>query len=174
MSKKRVCNLYDEILARVAEVEGEPDSRFRHWVKRVDSVDQNKTSGYAFAGEFINEGTVEVEIKPSVYLVKTVRGSRKYQTATYNVVVMDQDGNLTLTDIRTTDTERGWALRIRDKVAEMVNQQANAPQTVTVELTGPALEFLTTLRARIGGNISDAEIIGAALSLYEMHTSDRA
>lgn len=117
---KQVRDLYDEILEVVAQAEGEPDSRFRHWVKQVESVDTEVASGYAFEGKFINEGTIEIAVEPTVFLVKTVRGSRKYQTATYNVVIMDENGNLSLTDIRTTDARPGWALRIRDKVAELV------------------------------------------------------
>ena len=118
--RKQIRDLYDEILEVIAQAEGEPDSRFRHWVKQVENVDTEVANGYAFEGKFINEGTIEIAVEPAVFLVKTVRGSRKYQTATYNVVIMDGDGKLSLADIRTTDAKPGWALRIRDKVAELV------------------------------------------------------
>jgi len=170
--EKRIGNLYSEIMYVVADAEGKPDSRFQHWVKRVDAVDQNKTNGYAFDGGFVNDGTVEIEVKPTVYLTKTVRGSRKYQSATYNVIVMDAAGELSVTDIRTTG-ERGWALRIRDAVAELVAQMSNiAPEPeVTVTLAASAAEILARLRER-DAVLTDAEIITAALNVYEMHIEE--
>lgn len=109
-------NLYSELLELVPY-----DRRFKSWVKRVEAVDRSGTNGGAFEGEFLPEGTVEVE-GPAVFLVHTKTGSRKYQTGHYHVILLDREGNLRPTGIQTTDTERGWALRIRDAVADLVDR----------------------------------------------------
>ena len=106
-----------------------PDHRFRHWAKRVTKVDTHLSNGYAFEGDFIPDGTVEVPVEPAVYLVATVAGSRQYHTTTYHVLTMDAEGVLRATQIMTTDAKPGWALRIRDQVAallaEVSGQQAD-------------------------------------------------
>jgi len=120
---KQIRNLQDEIMAIVEEQEGQADSRFRNWAKMVTGIDTKQSNGYCFEGDFVKDGTVEVEIKPAVFLTKTSRGSRRYPTATYNVLTMNAEGDLALTDIRTTDKTRGWALRIREQVADLVAEQ---------------------------------------------------
>lgn len=160
--------LYAELLALVAEEEGKEDRRFKHWAKRVTGVDASQSTGYAFEGDFINEGTVECE-GPGVYLVCTRRGSRNYQTATYNVVLMNVQGELALTDIQTTDKTRGWALRIRDEIAGLVTQLVDGQpvEPVTVILTDQAQIDLTAVRERL--SLSDEEIVATALAKYRIH-----
>ena len=180
--------LFDETMAVVQAEEGKRDTRFRNWVKKVTKVDSSKTNGYAFEGKWINEGTVDVT-GPIVLLVKTTRGSRKYQTATYNVIVMNAAGELRLTDIRTTDKKRGWALRIRDAVAALLTEIHQQPKPepppktraplilpsdsakpkVTVILSAAGVADLEKLRLRLPA-LTDAEIVAASLTLNEMHT----
>jgi len=96
--------LFDLVMIVVENEEGKRDTRHRNWVKHITKVDVTKANGYAFEVKWINEGTVDVE-GPMVLLVKTTRGSRKYQASTYNVVTMSPGGDLSLTDIRTTDKD---------------------------------------------------------------------
>jgi hypothetical protein len=163
----QIRELNKELLKAAGE---EHDTRFRSWAKEIISVDASKSNGYAFEGDFINEGTVEVEIKPRLYLVMTTAGSRKYQTRTYTVVAMDADGNLAATDIQTTDKTRGWALRIRDQVAALLAEmEANESEsvTITVTLTGTELEIWRALCKR-HPLLSEHELIIGSLNLFEM------
>jgi len=43
--------------------------------------------------------------------------------------------------------------------------------TVLIELTGPAIDMLEDLQDRL--RVPKAEIIAAALNVYEMHTAER-
>lgn len=80
------------------------DSRFKTWAKWVNSVDPSKNNGFAFVGDFIKDGTIEVAVEQSrVILCAAVSGSRRYQTTTYGVCVLHPDGTLEATDIQTTD-----------------------------------------------------------------------
>lgn len=160
---KQVRKLHSELMKIVADAEGPKDTRFQSWAKVVESVDQNKTNGYAFRGEFINEGDVEIEIKPTVFLTMTTRGSRKYQTRTYNVIVMNADGTLELvTDIQTTDEERGWALRLRDPIASLLElQEGKSQTTLTITVDGEAAELWRAAKALRGE--SDYNLLKAAL-----------
>lgn len=113
-------DLYAEVMALVTGHEGSPhDGRFKSWVKQVTSIDELATGGYAFVGPFLATGTVDVST-PMVLVTATTRGSQKYHTTTYNVLLLNQEGDLAITDIATTDKERGWALRIRAQVADLV------------------------------------------------------
>lgn len=114
---KQVRNLLDEL---VQATECHQDHRFRPWAKKIQAVDITKIDGYAFMGAFVKEGTVEVEIGPKVYIVMTSEGSRARQTKTYTAILMDAEGKLIKAGIQTTGKEPGWALRLRDPVAELI------------------------------------------------------
>lgn len=124
-------NLYEEII----EVAGdEQDRRFANanWVKVIDSVDPRGSDGYAFTGDFVRKGTVEVEVKPTLFLVASTSGSMKHHYTTYRVVTMDGDGALHRREITTDNSTSGWALRIRDQVKSLL-AEINAPAVVTQE-----------------------------------------
>jgi len=115
-------NLYTEALALIAEAEGSKhDTRFKAWIKKVTAVSPKGVGGYAFVGDFVRTGTIDIE-GPIVLLAATVRGSMKYHTTTYNILILDSLNHLSITDIRTNDKEQGWALRIRDQVAALLTQ----------------------------------------------------
>jgi hypothetical protein len=122
MSKQIRENFLKEILTTSGL---EVDRRWRKWARWIDQIDQSKSDGYAFVGDFISEGTVEVEVgQPRLILAMAEIGSARYHTACYRVVRLDLDGSLEATDIKTDAGNRGWALRIRDQVAEMLNELA--------------------------------------------------
>ena len=159
---KQVRNLKDELVKVAASAAGhKQDHRFNPWAKPVKRVDMSLSNGYCFIGDFVPDGTIEVEIKPTVFLVMTSSGSRKYQVNCYNIVVMDAEGNLTATDIQTDGQTRGWALRIRQQVADLLKEMAGE--------ANPRDGFMATLRNRFPA-LTEAEIIIAALNVYEMHT----
>jgi len=160
---KQVRDLYDEIMAIVAAEEGAHDTRFTSWVKCVDAVNADVTNGYAFDGPFVSRGTSEIEVRPRAFLAATVRGSRQHQTTTYNVVVMDGDGALSLSPIKTTDKEKGWALRIRDQVTALLDElaedqgaNAQAPDALAVVLTGDTLRYAREIAEGMGMTVEDA------------------
>ena len=97
------------------------DRRWKHWAKEIIAVDQTKTNGYAFDGDFVQSGDVEIDVsKTRVYLVCSETGSNRYRTNAYQVVKMNAGGKFEWVDISTTDETRGWALRIRDDVANLL------------------------------------------------------
>ena len=98
----------------------EADSRFPNWVKRIIGINEDIDNGYCFEGAFINDRTVQIELEPAVYLVAATSGSRKHQHTTYRVVFMGKTGELHLSNIETDNTDAGWALRIRDQVADLL------------------------------------------------------
>ena len=120
---KLVGNWYQKLIGVACDAVGhKQDYRFRPWVKTVDSVDREKSDGYCFNGKFINDGTTEIEVKPRLFLVMTSSGSRRYQQQHYNVIAMDEFGNLSATNIHTDNNKPGWALRIRDATAALLKE----------------------------------------------------
>lgn len=106
-------DLYDA-LVEVSDVA--QDDRFQgNWVKRVTGVRAGHDDGYDIEGEWVNTGTVELRRgQQQVFLVAGTTGSRKYQTTTYQVVVLTAEGTFEKPAIRTTSAKPGWVLRIRD------------------------------------------------------------
>ena len=123
----QIRNLQAELLDVVAP---DRDTRWSHWAKRVDRIDEAQRNGYMYVGEFINRGTVEVRPGRSVYIVAIQSGSRRYRTTTYTVVLMHSDGTLETTEYRTTDDTPGWALRLRDAVMTLLREQDTGSQDV--------------------------------------------
>jgi hypothetical protein len=153
------------------------DHRFKEWCKWIDKVDPQGTNGYAFEGEFIQEGTTEVEIgRPRLILVSTCAGSRAYHTRHYRVLLLQADGTLECTDIATDDTTAGWALRIRDRTAALLDSLSDVadrqPDEVVITLRGRGLEDLTALHTLTLG-ASDYEIVQEALAAYRAELSHR-
>lgn len=110
-------NLHDAVFA----VSGlEKDRRFCSWIKHIRAVEMTLKNGYCFQGEWINDQTMIVKREPAVFLAAAVSGSRKYNNKHYVVVVMTAEGKLQKTEIATDDTDRGWALRIREQVAALL------------------------------------------------------
>lgn len=121
---KQIGNLFDALFAAT---DLKPDSRFTHWAKFITGVNESKNDGYAFEGAFVGKGTIDYEVKPQAFLLASVEGSRKNNATYYRVVVMDADGNLAQTDIKTNSETPGWALRIRTQVAALLASLSSEP-----------------------------------------------
>ncbi len=97
------------------------DDRHKNWIKAIDKVDQSKSNGYAFVGNFLKTGsTVELPIG-TVLLYFYGDGSMKNYTVEVEAHKVTSQG-LEPTDISTSRPNRqvsGWALDIRDKLAEL-------------------------------------------------------
>ena len=171
---KQVMNLHDAITRALEEHEVKHDFRFKRWYKFVNQVDDSKATGYAFIGPFVPEGTMEIDLDadaPALILTATTTGSRSYHTMQYNILILGRDGQFTLTDIQTTDAQKGWALRIRDPITALLGELRSAPaaHSLSVTLSPAIVEILDILVQRLPHLTTD-EIVAGAVNLYEMHT----
>ena len=140
------------------------DNRFKHWAKFVDSVDPSGTDGFAFKGEFIKSGTIELNLDgPRVVLCAAETGSRKSRSYDFAVVVLNPDGTVEGTAIA-TNGERGWALRIRDAIIallEILNKTITV-EPLTVALDQHSENLLIELADSL--QLSHSDVIHHALS----------
>lgn len=109
---KVTLNLFARLLT-IADVER--DDRFTAWAKDVTHI-TSADNGYAFEGAWVSKGTVEIDRRPRLFLLATTTGSRRYQTTTYSVVILNAEGRLESTDIQTDSSVGGWALRMRKPI----------------------------------------------------------
>lgn len=93
------------------------DERRKHWAKVVSDVDENKSDGWAYQGEFIADGGIQDVEAPCVLLVYGERGSRTNPQVEARVYIVNTDATLSL---RETATGRAWARTLRDTVADLV------------------------------------------------------
>lgn len=100
------------------------DARHKNWAKIVDSVDDTKSSGWAFNGEFIAAGGIQDVPVGAVVMVYGERGSRANPQIEARVFVANGDG--TLSHERSA-TGRAWARTLRDSVVELLTEAAERP-----------------------------------------------
>ena len=93
------------------------DARHKNWAKIVESVDDTKSSGWAFDGEFIAAGGIQDVPVGSVVMVYGERGSRANPQIEARVFVANGDGTLTHEQAA---TGRAWARTLRDRVTELL------------------------------------------------------
>ncbi len=100
------------------------DPRRKNWAKIVERVDDTKSSGWAFVGDFIAVGGVQDVPAGSVLVVYGERGSRVNPQIEARVYVANADGTLTAHQVA---HGRAWARTLRDRVAELVEAADEAP-----------------------------------------------
>lgn len=115
------------------------DERLKTWAKVVDSVDESKTSGWAFVGEFIATGGIQDVAAGSVVLVYGERGSRGNPRPVASIYTVNADATLTHQgDAR----GRAWARTLRDTIADLLSPELRAPWEANVDLSGVPDEIL--------------------------------
>lgn len=102
----------DTVLVAV-EVPLAGDERHKNWAKIIHSVDTNKSSGWAFEGEFIATGGIQDVPAGSVLLVYGERGSRGNPQISASVFTVNPDGTLSL---EADAKGKAWARTLRDPV----------------------------------------------------------
>ena len=104
------------------------DVRHKNWAKVIAQVDESKSSGWAFDGEFIAAGGVQDVPVGSVVMVYGERGSRGNPQIEARVYTANADGTLSHEQ---TATGRAWARTLRDRVSELLERSSEtAPQPI--------------------------------------------
>jgi hypothetical protein len=93
------------------------DDRRRHWAKIVSSVDDTKSSGWAFVGEFVADGGIQDLPAGGVLLLYGERGSNANPRPEASLYTIGPDATLTL---EASASGRAWARTLRDKALELV------------------------------------------------------
>ena len=93
------------------------DVRLKSWAKVVESVDDSRSTGYAFGGFFIATGGIQDVPAASVLIVYGEKGSRANPRPEVKVYTVNSDGTLSHEQ---SASGRAWARTIRDRVADLV------------------------------------------------------
>lgn len=108
------------------------DARLKSWAKVVQTVDETKSSGWAFEGEFIATGGIQDVVVGAVLLVYGERGSRANPRPQAAVYTVNPDATLS----HHGDAGGGaWARTLRDKVAELLSEDLQPPWAEMVDLS---------------------------------------
>ena len=95
------------------------DDRRRHWAKIVSSVDETKSSGWAFVGEFVADGGIQDLPAGGVLLLYGERGNNTNPRAEASLYTIGPDATLTL---EASAKGRAWARTLRDRAVELVGE----------------------------------------------------
>jgi len=130
----------------IVDVPAQRDRRWKSWAKSIKEVDQSRTNGYAFVGEFLTRGRkAELEVGGLVLLYDEI-GSRKHRRPEVRVLRVEENGALS-----TVLEAHGWswALELRDKVAELLGKEKESQKEDENPLAGFSTEqLLAELRRR--------------------------
>ena len=110
------------------------DERRKNWAKVVDYVDTDKSTGWAYHGEFVATGGIQDIGAPCVLVVYGERGSKANPQMEARAYVVNTDGTLSL---HGTATGRAWARTLRDTVVELM--EAETPVVPASREWGPEL-----------------------------------
>lgn len=122
------------------------DERLKTWAKVVYSVDETKSSGWAFVGEFIATGGIQDVPAGSVLIVYGERGSRTNPRPQAAVYVVNADATLTH---HADAAGRAWARTLRDPVAELLAEDLTPSWDDLVDLSAvPDEDLLDEVRRR--------------------------
>lgn len=100
------------------------DERLKSWAKVVESVDETKTSGWAYVGEFIATGGIQDVAVGSVVLVYGEKGSRANPRPQAAVYTVNADATLTH---HADASGRAWARTLRDTVVGLLSEELIPP-----------------------------------------------
>ncbi|HSJ84130.1 MAG TPA: hypothetical protein VLA91_09975 [Acidimicrobiia bacterium] len=100
------------------------DERHKNWARIVESVDNNKTSGWAFEGPFLATGGIQDVPMGSTLLVYGERGSRANPQITARVYTVNPDSTLSL---EAEAKGRAWARTLRDPVERCLGRDPGVP-----------------------------------------------
>lgn len=121
------------------------DTRLKSWAKVIESVDETKSSGWAFEGHFIATGGIQDVAVGSVVLVYGERGSRANPRPMASLYTVNADSTLS----HRADADGGaWARTLRDKAVELLSSELVSPWA-SIDLTVvPDDELLAEVRRR--------------------------
>jgi hypothetical protein len=108
------------------------DERLKSWAKVVESVDETKTSGWAYVGEFIATGGIQDVAVGSVVLVYGEKGSRANPRPQAAVYTVNADATLTH---HADASGRAWARTLRDTVVELLSEELIPPWQDLVDVS---------------------------------------
>ena len=100
------------------------DARHKNWAKIIENVDETKSNGWAFDGEFIAAGGIQDVPVGSIVMVYGERGSRANPQIEAKVFVANGDGTLSH---EKSASGRAWARTLRDRVSELLHDPHQAP-----------------------------------------------
>lgn len=100
------------------------DDRRKNWAKVVDHVDTDKSSGWAYHGEFVATGGIQDIDAPCVLLVYGERGSKANPQMEARAYVVNTDGTLSL---HATASGRAWARTLRDPIVDLLAADTPMP-----------------------------------------------
>jgi hypothetical protein len=107
----------DPLVQVAVEVPAIGDQRHKNWAKVVWSVDTDKSSGWAYHGDFVATGGIQDIDAPAVLLVYGERGSRANPQIEARAYLVNTDGTLSL---RASASGRAWARTLRDPIEELL------------------------------------------------------
>ncbi|NNC40872.1 MAG: hypothetical protein HKN80_10120 [Acidimicrobiia bacterium] len=110
------------------------DERRKNWAKVVHNVDTDKSTGWAYDGEFVATGGIQDIDAPCVLLVYGEKGSKANPQMEARAYVVNTDGTLSL---HATATGRAWARTLRDPIVELL--ASDAPIISATAEWGPEL-----------------------------------
>lgn len=99
------------------------NERHKNWAKVVDSVDTNKSSGWAYDGVFVSVGGIQDVPVGSVLLVYGEMGSRANPQILARVYTVNADSTLTQ---QAEATGKAWARTLRDPMERCLGMEVAA------------------------------------------------
>lgn len=152
MTTKRIVTLPDNGLTSISQ-----ESRCKHWIKILTGVDRSQSNGYAFQGNFAHfESTVELDEGAWVMsFVEDRAGSGRLRSIDVTLYQL-RNGDLAIVEKWTLGPQAGWALHVRDKIANYMETKPEPVAPNVDELLAEREQLLARL-AEIDAQLPEPE-----------------
>lgn len=118
---KAIVNLWDRLWT-VSSLDYPRANRAPYsWAKEIHKVRSSRVSRDVFEGIHVEPGTVELTEGDRVFLLGSENPRQRRSPAQYEVLVL-RGNRIEVTNIKTDARTPGWVLRIRDRVADLVQE----------------------------------------------------
>lgn len=152
MTTKHIVTLPDNGLTSISQ-----NGRCKHWIKILTGVDRSQSNGYAFQGNFAHfESTVELDEGAWVMsFVEDRAGSLQLRSIGVTLYQL-RNGDLATVEKWTLGPQAGWALHVRDKIANYMETKPEPVAPNVDELLAEREQLLARL-AEIDAQLPEPE-----------------
>lgn len=146
MTAKHIITLPDHELTRSAE------RRSKFWFKILRGVDRNQSTGYAFEGDF-SKHNATIEVPSGTWLMSYVEDVRSSGRMDGRNVTLYQVRNRELVEVDSwyLDAAPGWALHVRDQVADYMEAKPEPEPAV------PSVDDLLAEREQLLARLAEID-----------------
>lgn len=121
-----------------------PDERTRYnggWLKKVEKIDKEITTGYSIIGEFVSSGDFKEYYEDGLYIDCNKDGTRSKPKNNYRLIKINNGHPYTIKELM--NANRGWAVELWDHIELEIPQVEKNKKEQAINLIDQAHSLIS-------------------------------